>query len=80
MKERQCPDYKLCGLMTIFLYNRLTRNLEIGNTPSEFCSISRDLGMLGIQSLTRISLIKCYEMLQNSRVTAYTVSELSKES
>ena len=27
--------------MTIFFYKGLTRNLEIGNTPSEFCPISR---------------------------------------
>ena len=28
------------GVMTIFVYNRLTRNPEIGNTPSEFWAIS----------------------------------------
>ena len=32
-----------------------------------------------IPTLARISLIKCYRMLQNARVTAFTVSELLME-
>ena len=44
--------------------------------PSEFCPISGDWGELGIPNLARMSLIKCYWMLQNARVTAFTVSEL----
>ena len=44
--------------------------------PSEFCPISGDWGGLGIPNLARMSLIKCYGMLQNVRVTAFTVSEL----
>ena len=47
--------------------------------PSEFCSISGDWVKLRIPSLARMSLIKCYWMLQNARVTAFNVSELSKE-
>ena len=47
--------------------------------PFGFCPISRDWGKLGIPSLTRMSLIKCYWMLQNVRVTAFTVSELLRE-
>ena len=47
--------------------------------PSEFCTISRDLGELEIPNLVRMYLIKCYWMLQNARVTDFTVSELSRE-
>ena len=56
--------------------------LEIGKseiTPSEFCPISGDWGKLWILNLARISLIDCYWMLQNSRVTAYTDFELLRE-
>ena len=47
--------------------------------PSEFCPISGDWGKLWIPNLARMSLIKCYWMLQNARVTAFTVSGLSRE-
>ena len=32
------------GVMTVSFYKGLTRNPEIGNTPSEFCPISGDWG------------------------------------
>ena len=44
--------------------------------PSAFCPISGDWGKLGIPNLAWMSLIKCYWMLQNARITAFTVSEL----
>ena len=47
--------------------------------PSEFWQISGDWGELGIPNLARMSPIKCYWMLQNARVTAFTVFELLKE-
>ena len=47
--------------------------------PSEFCPISGDWGKLWIPNLARMSLIECYWMLQNSRVTAFTVLELLRE-
>ena len=47
--------------------------------PSEFCSLSGDWGELGILNLARASLIKCYWILQNARITAFTISELLKE-
>ena len=47
--------------------------------PSEFCPISGDWGELWILNLARMSLIECYWMLQNSRVTAFTVFELLRE-
>ena len=40
--------------------------------PSEFCPISGDWDELWIANLARMSLIECYWMLQNSRVTAFT--------
>ena len=46
---------------------------------SEFCPISRDWGKLGIANLARMFLLKCYWMLQNARVTAFTISELLRE-
>ena len=46
---------------------------------SEFCPISGDWDELWIPNLARMSLIECYWMLQNSRVTAFTVFELLRE-
>ena len=46
---------------------------------SEFCLISGDCGKLWIPNLARMSLIECYWMLQNLRVTAFTVFELLRE-
>ena len=65
--------------MISFIYKGLTKNLEIRNTLSEFCPISRDCGELGIPNLAQMSLIKSYSILQNPRVTAFTVSELLRE-
>ena len=61
--------------MKTFFYEGLTRNPEIGNTPSKFCPIFGDRGKLGILNLARMFLIKCYLMLVNGKVTAFTVSE-----
>ena len=47
--------------------------------PSEFCQVSGDWGRLWIPRLARMSLIECYWMLQNSRVTAFTVFDLLRE-
>ena len=47
--------------------------------PSEFCPISGDWGELWIPNLARMSLIEFYWMLQNSRITAFTVFELLRE-
>ena len=63
------------GIITIFFYKGLTRNPEIGNTPIWF----RDWSKLWIPNLARMSLIECYWMLQNSRVTAFTIFELLRE-
>ena len=47
--------------------------------PSEFCPISGDWGKLWVPNLARMSLIECYWMLQNPRVTTFTVFELLRE-
>ena len=67
------------GIVTIFFIRDWP---EIGKSeipPSVFCSISGDLGELWIPNLAWMSLIECYWMLRNSRVTASTVFELLKE-
>ena len=46
---------------------------------SRFCTIYGDWGELGISNLTWPSLIKCYWMLQNAKVIAFTVSGLLRE-
>ena len=45
----------------------------------KFCSISWDWDKLGIPNLAQMSLIKCYLMPQNTRVTAFTIFELLTE-
>ena len=73
------------GIMTIFFYKGLTRNPEIGNTPVWVLleignsPISGYWDELWVPNLARMSLINCYWMLQNSRVTAFTVDELLRE-
>ena len=47
--------------------------------PSEFYQISGEWGELGIPNLAQMFLIKCYWMMQNASVTAFTVSELLRE-
>ena len=53
--------------------------LKLEIPPSEFCPTSGDWDELGIPNSTRSFLRKCYWMLQNTRVTAVTVSELLRE-
>ena len=47
--------------------------------PSGFYPISGDTGELGIPNLERMSLMKYYWLLQNARVTSFTVFELLRE-
>ena len=67
------------GVITTFVYKRLTGNSEIGNTPACVLPISGDWDESGILSFARMSLIRCYWMLQNARVLAFTVFELLRE-
>ena len=48
-------------------------------SPSDFCPVSRDWCELLIPNLVQMSLIECYWMLQNVRVTAFTMFELFRE-
>ena len=55
---------------------------EIGKlkiSPSKFDPIYGDWGELEIPNLARLSLMKCYWIQQDARVTAFTVSELLRE-
>ena len=56
------------GVMKIYFYKGLTRNPEIRNTPT-WNLRPGDWGELGMPDLAWMSLMKCYEMLQNTRVT-----------
>ena len=53
------------------------RKSEIPSSSSSL--ISGQWGKSGIPNLARMSLINCYSILQNARVTAFTVSELLRE-
>ena len=61
--------------MIIYFCKALARNPEI----RYFCQISEDWSELGIQNVARMSLIKCYQMSQNTRVTFFTVFELLRD-
>ena len=66
-------------VLVLWLYSLIrdwpeTQKAEI--LPSEFCPTSGDWGELGIPNLARMSLIKCYWMLQNVKITAFIVYEL----
>ena len=63
-----------------FSFIRDWPEIRISEIPSsEFCQISGDWGELWILNLARMSLLEYYWMLQNSRVTAFTVFELLRE-
>ena len=69
------------GIMTIFFYKERNwpeiRKSEI--PTSEFCPLSGDWDKSWIANLAWMCLIECYWMLQNSRVTAFTIFELLRE-
>ena len=78
------PSFMSISLLVLellqFLFLRVwpeIRKLEI--PPSKFCPIFRNWTKLGIPSLARMSLTKLYSMLQNSKFTASTLSELLRE-
>ena len=66
-------------VMTIFLYKGLNRNPEIGNTPVWVLPIIWKPGELGIPNLARMFLIKCSYMMQDAKVTAFTVIAILRE-
>ena len=64
------------SLISSLVLRYWTEIREVDIPPPEFCLISGDWGELGIRNLARLSLIKCYWMLQIANVTIFTVSEL----
>ena len=67
------------GIMTNFFLRDWTEIRKSEIPPSEVCPMYGDWDELRISNLTRMSLIKCCWMPQNSRVTAFTVFELLSE-
>ena len=68
------------GVTTIFFIRDWPEIQKFEIPLPEFCPIPGDWGELDIPSLARMSPIKFYGTLQNARVTAFTVSELLRES
>ena len=66
-------------VMRISFYKGLTRSSEIGNTPVSVLPNIWRLGQKRIWNLARTFLIKCYWILRNARLTAFTVSNLLKK-
>ena len=66
-------------IMTIFFIRDWPEIRKLEIPTSKFCPISGDWDELWIPHLARMSLIECYWMLQNSRVTAFTVFKLLRE-
>ena len=67
------------GVMTIS-FNKSWPEIRKSEIPSsEFCQVFGNWGKLGIPYLARTYLIKCYWMLPNARVIAFTISELLRE-
>ena len=63
-----------------FSFIRTWRKIRKSEIPSsEFWPISEDRNQLEIPNFVRMSLLKSCWMLQNTRVTAFTVSELLRE-
>ena len=67
------------GVITIFFYKDWPEIRKSEIPPSEVWPISEDWDELWIPNSAQIFLIKYYWMLQNARVTAFTVFELLKE-
>ena len=62
-------------VITIFLYEGSTRSLEIGNTSVWILPNIWRLEKIRDTKFWQMSLMKCYWMLQNTRVTAAMVSD-----
>ena len=67
------------GVVTIFVYKRLTRNREIGNTPVWVLPNIWKLGRVKDTKFGTNVSDKNLLKLQNGRVAALTVSELLRE-
>ena len=67
------------GVMTISFVRDWPEIRKLEITLSEFSPKSADWSDIGIPNLAKMYLTKCCWILQNARVTAFTVSELLKE-
>ena len=67
------------GVMTISFVRDWPEIWKLEITLSEFSPKSADWSDIGIPNLAKMYLTKCCWILQNARVTAFTVSELLKE-
>ena len=67
------------GVMTFYFIRDWPEIRKLEIPPSEFCPISGDWGGLRIQNLARTTLIKCYWILKNNKITAFIVSEKLRE-
>ena len=66
--------------MTIFFYKGLIRNSEIGNIPVwAFPNFWRLGQVMNTKFGSNLSFLDCYWMLQNSKVTVFTVFDLLRE-
>ena len=63
-----------------FSFIKNWREIRKSEIPlSQFCQIPADLDVLVIPNSARMFLINCYWILQNARVTAFTISELLRK-
>ena len=77
-----CPSFMPISWLVLELWHLIRDWPEIWKSEiplSEFCPISGDWGKLGILDLVRKSLIKYIWIVENARVTAFTVSVLLRE-
>ena len=74
-----CPIFMSISLLVLELrqFSLIIWKSEL--RLSRFCLISGDWGKLKKQNLAWMPLVKCYWKLQNSRGSAFTVSELLRE-
>ena len=73
---RIAPNYPYIEKMTM---TSQFSDMTSSSNFLKFCSIFWDWDKLGVSNLAQMSLIKCYLMPQNTRVTAFTVFELLRE-
>ena len=78
------PSFMSISLLVLklwqFSFIRDWPEIQKSEIPSpEFCPISGDYGKLRLSNLAQMSLMQCYKIMQNARVTAFTVSEVLRE-
>ena len=78
-----CPSFMSISLLVLelrqFSFIKDWPKIQKSVPPSRFCPNSEDWVKLGIPYFVWMTLMKCHWMLQNTRITASTVSELLRE-